>query len=163
MAKRKRNQQATPAKNQDTTSTPSKKPKIANETCRNAGLEEKPASGKPTVVEPDAKSQSTSNASKPANEEAVGAPGPAQSSSSLKRERKRKRLRELKKNDLSAGKAEDEKPMMLPGLKTATLDLPTAPVKDVLKPTAVLTDNQSTKSKARQGEKHINVDPSTLR
>lgn len=160
MAKRKRNQQATPVKNQNTASNPSKKPKIANETFRNAGSKEKTASGKPTVVEPCAKPQSTSTATASTNEQPVEAPDPTQSSSSLKRERKRKRLRELKKNDLSAGKAEDQKPTTLPGLKTSTLEPPTAPVKDVSKPTAVLTDNQSTKSKARQGGKHINVDPS---
>ena len=162
MAKRKRNQQATAANSQVATSTPtpSKKPKLVNETPRNAGPKAKPASGKPTVVSPDTKRQSASTASNSANPEAVEAPGPARSAKSLKRERKRKRQRELKKNDPSAGQAEDQKPSTMPDQKTLPQGLPTASVKSGSQPTAVPTEKQSAKSKARQDDKHTNVDSS---
>jgi hypothetical protein len=160
MAKRKRNQQATPANNQNAAATPSKKPKIVNETSRNAGPKDKPASGKPTVASPDAKRQPTSTTSKPEITEAAGAPDPAQSSSSLKRERKRKRLRELKKNALSSGEAEGQKPSELPEQKSIPQELPVAPVKEVPQPTTVLPEKKSAKSKASQGQKQISVDSS---
>jgi hypothetical protein len=160
MAKRKRNQQVTPANNQNAASTPSKKSKIVDETSRNAGPKEKPASGKSTVASPDAKRQSTSTIPKPANTEAPEAPGPAQSSNSLKRERKRKRLRELKKNALLAGEAEDQKPSELPEQKSPPQELPVALVKEAPQPTTVLPEKRSAKSKARQSEKHISVDSS---
>ena len=188
MAKRKRNQQATPAKNQNAASTPSKKPKIVNETPRNAGPRDAPASGKSTIAPSDVKRQSTSTTSKPASTEVTGAPRPVQSSSSLKRKRHRKRLRELKKNALSASKAEDHKPSTVSEQKALPQELPVAPARDMLKDmfqsavkdmlqstvkdmfhstvkdmfqsTAVLPEKNSAKSKARQGKNHSNADSS---
>lgn len=162
MAKRKRNQQAPPANNQNVVApTPSKKPKIVNETSQNAAPKEKPASGKATVTSPDAKRQSTSTTSKPASAEVAEAPGPIQSASSLKRERQRKRLRELKKSALSAGKAEDQKPSTLPEQKPVSQELPTGHVEDIPQPTAVLPENKNAKSKARQGEKNPSANSSS--
>jgi methyl-CpG-binding domain protein 4 len=160
MAKRKRNQQAAPANNQNAAPSPSKKPKVVDETIQNAGPKEKPASSKPIVASNKSKHETVGVPEK-TNSEPAEALVPVQSSSSLKRERKRKRLRELKKNALSADKTEDQKAPKLAEQEPLPEELSNAAVKNKLQSAATLPDKKSAKSKAHQSENPIEVDSPT--
>ncbi|GAB7333894.1 hypothetical protein MBLNU13_g06010t1 [Cladosporium sp. NU13] len=66
----------------------------------------------------------------------------------------------MKKNDLSAGNAEDQKPSTLPDQRSLPQDLPNATMIAGPQSTAALSENKSAKSKARQREIYTNVDSS---
>jgi hypothetical protein len=152
MAKRKRNQQAASAKNQDDASSPSKKPKVVDDAAQIPTPQEKP-SGKLPVASPNTKQQPSSTPSKPAESESAEV-----SRHALKRERQRKLKREAKKTASSTNTAgtqgpsaqSEQKPVpQQPKAESASTQSLQPAVQDVKK---------SAKGKIRKGEKSTSND-----
>jgi methyl-CpG-binding domain protein 4 len=153
MAKRKRNQQAAPAKDQDHASSPSKKPKTVDDITLIPTPQEK-ASGKLPVASPNSKQQPSSASSKPAEPESAGAPRLGKTA--RKRERQRKLMREAKKSATSTDKAETQGQSAPSEQKPVPQQQKLDSVPNQLAPSAARDEKKSAQGKIRKGEKSTN-------
>jgi methyl-CpG-binding domain protein 4 len=152
MAKRKRNQQAASAKNQDDASSPSKKPKVVDDAPQIPTPQEKP-SGELPVASPNSKQLPLSTPSKPAESESAGV-----SRHARKRERQRKLKREAKKSATSTDTAGTQGPSAQPEQKPVPQEQKAESASTQSLQPAVQDDKKSAKGKIRKGEKSTNND-----